>query len=123
MQVGDQYIATSITVLEQKTGPQCIFGLDNMRRHQCQIDLKDNVLRILSCRVELPFIPQHLVSDSFNVERQVSAEQVRSCCITSLHMQVAFRVHPIPGTSHQRPFINDHLFVGTQMRLVVLCMH
>lgn len=39
MKVGDQVVTTSITVLEQKTGPQFIFGLDMLRRHQCCIDL------------------------------------------------------------------------------------
>lgn len=32
-------MTTSITVLEQKSGPQFIFGLDMLRRHQCSIDL------------------------------------------------------------------------------------
>ncbi|GIM02602.1 hypothetical protein Vretimale_7478 [Volvox reticuliferus] len=39
MKVADQVVTTSITVLEQKTGPQFIFGLDMLRRHQCCIDL------------------------------------------------------------------------------------
>jgi hypothetical protein len=34
MRVAGQYITTSITVLEQKSGPQFIFGLDNLKRHQ-----------------------------------------------------------------------------------------
>jgi hypothetical protein len=33
MKVGGHYITTSITVLEQKSGPQFIFGLDNLKRH------------------------------------------------------------------------------------------
>eukprot|EP00955_Chlamydomonas_euryale_P001914 21406-Chlamydomonas_euryale.AAC.1 len=33
MKVGGQHIQTSITVLEQKSGPQFIFGLDNLKRH------------------------------------------------------------------------------------------
>jgi DNA damage-inducible protein 1 len=70
LQVGDQYIATSITVLEQKTGPQCIFGLDNLRRHHCVIDLAMNELRIGSCGVALAFLPEHQVPKDFNMNRQ-----------------------------------------------------
>ena len=33
MTVGGQFISTSITVLQQKSGPQFIFGLDNLKRH------------------------------------------------------------------------------------------
>lgn len=72
LQVGDQFIATSITVLEQKTGPQFIFGLENMRRHQCIIDLPANMLRIGSCNVTLPFLPEHEVPKDFNIERQTT---------------------------------------------------
>ena len=78
-------ITTSITVLEQKNGPQCIFGLDNMKRHHCVIDLKKNSLLIGSCGVELPFLPEHQVPNSFNVERQLSDVEVRNCAACLLH--------------------------------------
>ena len=78
VQVGDQFITTSITVLEQKNGPQCIFGLDNMRRHQCCIDLPANALRIGTCSVSLPFLPEHGVPKDFNTSRQLDNEKVRS---------------------------------------------
>ncbi len=50
-------MVSSIYVVEQKHGPQFIFGLDNLKRHQCSIDLKSNTLRFGSCNVELPFVP------------------------------------------------------------------
>jgi Aspartyl protease len=34
LKVAGHYITTSITVLEQKSGPQFIFGLDMLKRHQ-----------------------------------------------------------------------------------------
>ena len=77
MQTGGHFITTSITVLEQKSGPQCIFGLDNLRRHQCCIDLAVNVLRIGSCGAELPFLHEHQIPKDFNIERQATADQVR----------------------------------------------
>ncbi|GAX77711.1 hypothetical protein CEUSTIGMA_g5154.t1 [Chlamydomonas eustigma] len=59
MRVAGQYITTSITVLEQKSGPQFIFGLDNLKRHQCCIDLKSNELVFGSCDAHLPFLPEN----------------------------------------------------------------
>lgn len=39
LKVGGHFLTSPISVLEQKSGPQFIFGLDNMRRHACIIDL------------------------------------------------------------------------------------
>eukprot|EP00798_Chlamydomonas_sp_ICE-L_P014315 gene14315-20299_t len=63
--VGGFHIATSITVLEQKSGPQFIFGLENMKKHQCCIDLEKNVLRFGSCAAQLPFLPEHEIPKEF----------------------------------------------------------
>lgn len=38
-QVSGHFTACSITVLEQRDGPQFIFGLDMLKRHQCVLDL------------------------------------------------------------------------------------
>jgi hypothetical protein len=43
MQVAGHFITCSISVLEQKSGPQFIFGLDMLRRHACCIDLAKGV--------------------------------------------------------------------------------
>lgn len=56
IKVGQQLMLTSITVLEQKSGPQFILGLDMLKRHRCCIDLDKSVLRIGSVGVELPFL-------------------------------------------------------------------
>jgi DNA damage-inducible protein 1 len=39
MKVGNEFLATQLTVLESNDMP-FLFGLDMLRRHQCQIDLK-----------------------------------------------------------------------------------
>ncbi|KAK2956282.1 putative DNA damage-inducible protein 1 [Blattamonas nauphoetae] len=45
MKVGNSYFATSCTILKESS-IEFIFGLDNLRRHQCCIDLKAQELRI-----------------------------------------------------------------------------
>lgn len=45
LQVGKSHFNVSITVIDQQ-GLEFILGLDMLRRHQCNIDLKDNVLRM-----------------------------------------------------------------------------
>jgi DNA damage-inducible protein 1 len=75
LRVGAQFISTSVTVLEQKSGPQFIFGLDNLKRHQCCINLKAGELQIGSCDVALPFLPSHEVPEDFN-ERRVQPEDM-----------------------------------------------
>ena len=39
MKVGNEFLATQLTVMENNDMP-FLFGLDMLRRHQCQIDLK-----------------------------------------------------------------------------------
>lgn len=65
LKVAGNFITSSITVLEQKDGPQFIFGLDMLRRHQCCIDLAGNVLRIGSADAILPFLPEHEIPKDF----------------------------------------------------------
>ena len=56
MKVGGTFLSTAITVLEKEQDIDFIFGLDMLRRHQCTIDLRKNVLAIGSADVELPFL-------------------------------------------------------------------
>eukprot|EP00284_Hemiselmis_tepida_P015637 CAMPEP_0174918520 /NCGR_PEP_ID=MMETSP1355-20121228/3122_1 /TAXON_ID=464990 /ORGANISM="Hemiselmis tepida, Strain CCMP443" /LENGTH=456 /DNA_ID=CAMNT_0016163695 /DNA_START=80 /DNA_END=1447 /DNA_ORIENTATION=+ len=45
MKLGGSFFQISVTVLEDNS-MDFLFGLDNLRRHQCCIDLKENVLRM-----------------------------------------------------------------------------
>lgn len=61
--VKGQHIPVSITVLDQE-GMDFLFGLDNLKRHQCSIDLQKNVLRFPGLKLELDFLPEHLIPKS-----------------------------------------------------------
>lgn len=56
MKLSGNFVPTAITVLEQEQEMDFILGLDMLRRHQCCIDLKRNVLIIGSVGAELPFL-------------------------------------------------------------------
>ena len=56
MKLSGHFVPTAITVLEQEQEMDFILGLDMLRRHQCCIDLKRNVLMIGSVGAELPFL-------------------------------------------------------------------
>ncbi|KAG1668484.1 hypothetical protein FOA52_005257 [Chlamydomonas sp. UWO 241] len=74
--VGGHHIATSITVLEQKSGPAFILGLDNLKRHQCCIDLGKNQLTFGSCDAALTFLSDAEIPSDFTeaVEELSEAE-------------------------------------------------
>jgi hypothetical protein len=44
LQVAGHFTTCSITVLEQRDGPQFIFGLDMLKRHQCVLDMAQSEL-------------------------------------------------------------------------------
>jgi len=58
--IENDFLATSFSVLENQ--PMCmILGLDLLKRHQCCIDLKKNVLRIGTTGTETPFLPDNKI--------------------------------------------------------------
>ena len=68
MKVGGQFLSTAITVLEKEQDIDFIFGLDMLRRHQCSIDLRRNVLVIGSAQIELPFLGEFEIPKAFGAE-------------------------------------------------------
>ncbi|CAL8149309.1 unnamed protein product [Orchesella dallaii] len=63
IQIGDIFLTSSFSILEdQKT--DMLFGLDMLRRHQCVIDLKRNVLVIGTTGTETRFLPESELPDS-----------------------------------------------------------
>ncbi|GFH13482.1 uncharacterized protein HaLaN_09375 [Haematococcus lacustris] len=56
--VGGHFLTVAITILEQKSGPPFILGLDQLKKHACCINLKTNKLQFTAAEVEVPFLSE-----------------------------------------------------------------
>ena len=75
MKVGDQFLTSSIAIMES-SNMEFLFGLDMLRRHQCQIDLAANVLRFTHLDIALPFLQSsELPATAQSVKADQSAPQ------------------------------------------------
>ena len=59
IQIGTDHLTTSFSVLEDQP-MDMLLGLDMLKRHQCSIDLKKNVLTIGTTGSETPFLTEGL---------------------------------------------------------------
>lgn len=57
IQIGNDHLTTSFCVLEEQK-MDMLLGLDMLKRHQCCIDLKQNVLKIGTTGTETPFLAE-----------------------------------------------------------------
>ncbi|XP_012271012.1 protein DDI1 homolog 2 [Orussus abietinus] len=57
IQIGSDHLTTSFSVLEDQP-MDMLLGLDMLKRHQCCIDLKKNVLKIGTTGTETPFLAE-----------------------------------------------------------------
>ncbi|XP_029678901.1 protein DDI1 homolog 2-like, partial [Formica exsecta] len=57
IQIGNDHLTTSFSVLEEQP-MDMLLGLDMLKRHQCCIDLKKNVLKIGTTGTETPFLAE-----------------------------------------------------------------
>ncbi|XP_075154831.1 DNA damage inducible 1 homolog rngo [Haematobia irritans] len=62
MQIEKDYLPSSFSVLEQQP-MDMLLGLDMLKRHQCNIDLQRNVLRIGTTGTETHFLPESELPD------------------------------------------------------------
>lgn len=75
LKAGGQHIPVSITILDQE-GMDFLFGLDNLKRHQCNIDLQANKLHFPLLDIHLPFLSEHEIPKGvFNPGDQEAADQ------------------------------------------------
>jgi len=63
IQIGDVFLQSSFSVLQDQK-MDMLLGLDMLKRHQCTIDLRRNVLMIGTYNTETPFLPESELPDS-----------------------------------------------------------
>lgn len=62
LQIGEAFLPTSFSILEQQP-MDMLLGLDMLKRHQCLIDLRRNVLVIGTTATETPFLAENELPD------------------------------------------------------------
>jgi len=68
IQIGNDHLTTSFSVLEEQP-MDMLLGLDMLKRHQCCIDLKKNVLKIGTTGTETSFLAEGLCSPLLYLRR------------------------------------------------------
>lgn len=76
LKIGNLYFQCSFTVLDSPN-MEFLFGLDMLRKHQCIIDLKENVLRVGGGEVSVPFLHEKDIPASF-LDEERQAKQASS---------------------------------------------
>ncbi|KAM7269552.1 hypothetical protein ACFE04_025049 [Oxalis oulophora] len=73
IKIGAQFYPCSFTVLDSPN-MEFLFGLDMLRKHQCIIDLKDNVLRVGGGEVAVPFLQEKDLPTRY-LDEEISPKQ------------------------------------------------
>ncbi|XP_062079069.1 protein DNA-DAMAGE INDUCIBLE 1 [Humulus lupulus] len=73
IKIGNIFYHCSFMVLDQPN-MEFLFGLDMLRKHQCSIDLKDNVLRVGGGEVAVPFLQEKDIPSHFLDEQRLAKE-------------------------------------------------
>lgn len=73
IKIGSTFYICSFTVLDAPN-MEFLFGLDMLRKHQCIIDLKDNVLRVGGGEVSVPFLQEKDIPSHIRDEARLAQE-------------------------------------------------
>ncbi|XP_058782172.1 protein DNA-DAMAGE INDUCIBLE 1-like [Vicia villosa] len=73
IKIGNIFYPCSFLVLDSPN-MEFLFGLDMLRKHQCIIDLKDNVLRVGGGEVSVPFLQEKDIPSRYLDEEKYSKE-------------------------------------------------
>ncbi|KAK9704111.1 Aspartyl protease [Popillia japonica] len=114
IQIERDYLTTSFSVLEEQP-MDMLLGLDMLKRHQCSIDLKANVLRIGTTGTETPFLAESdlpecarlstiseddLISQS---RKMVEDKELQEAIKRSREAAGASTSSNVPSSSHNSP--------------------
>lgn len=73
IKIGNVFYPCSFVVLDS-SNMEFLFGLDMLRKHQCIIDLKENVLRVGGGEVSVPFLHEKDIPSHFLDEERYSKQ-------------------------------------------------
>jgi DNA damage-inducible protein 1 len=73
IKIGNIFYPCSFMVLDAPN-MEFLFGLDMLRKHQCMIDLKDNVMRVGGGEVSVPFLQEKDIPPSYLDEERFAKE-------------------------------------------------
>ncbi|KAK9209975.1 hypothetical protein WN944_002344 [Citrus x changshan-huyou] len=73
IEIGNVFYPCSFVVLDSPN-MEFLFGLDMLRKHQCIIDLKENVLRVGGGEVSVPFLQEKDIPSHFLDEERYSKQ-------------------------------------------------
>lgn len=73
IKIGNNFYPCSFLVLDAPN-MEFLFGLDMLRKHQCMIDLKENVLRVGGGEVAVPFLQEKDIPSQFRDEEKFAKE-------------------------------------------------
>ncbi|XP_044473684.1 protein DNA-DAMAGE INDUCIBLE 1-like isoform X3 [Mangifera indica] len=84
IKIGNIFYPCSFVVLDSPN-MEFLFGLDMLRKHQCMIDLKDNVLRVGGGEVAVSFLQEKDIPPRFLDEEKYSKQASSSGTANGLH--------------------------------------
>lgn len=102
LKAGGHHIPFSITVLESEN-MKFLFGLDNLKRHQCSIDLQRNCLTFPHFNLNLPFLAEHEIPKSHLITQPESLEGADQAGTSGIAAPapVPDAAAMLPSTQHQ----------------------
>uniref|UniRef100_A0A0P5AR53 Dna-damage inducible protein ddi1 n=1 Tax=Daphnia magna TaxID=35525 RepID=A0A0P5AR53_9CRUS len=103
IQIGDDFLPTSFSILEEQP-MDMLLGLDMLKRHQCLIDLKRNLLVIGTTGTETPFLSENELPDCARLSGPRSEVESSSAVeMEDRELAKALQDSATPDPSNQHP--------------------
>jgi len=88
LQIGEDFLPTSFSILEEQP-MDMLLGLDMLKRHQCLIDLKRNLLVIGTTGTETPFLSEGELPDCARLSGPQSSSEASSSVVEMEDLELA----------------------------------
>lgn len=104
IKIGSIFYPCSFLVLDSPN-MEFLFGLDMLRKHQCIIDLKDNVLRVGGGEVAVPFLQEKDIPNRFLDEERQLKETSSSGDTSGSQPAPTTQSGPAPGAEFEAKIV------------------